>query len=389
MYIFRVPLRSKGVMLSFFFSLFANSGKEGVVRESQAVRNIRHSRIFRFEQLRFFRMLLRADKFGLRNAYNFPITVRFMDYQVFRASVVSVRIVTNHRPSIFGYFLSSKRYFRSWRIRLSRANLFSRQAFVLNSRRLFANVFILNHASECSVQCVMTSSGSTTNVCAYITRIAFRRLNVFRNITYRQIISNDHFFRLQRVVSHVLRLRLLRVQGLIQGRFYRTIQFNGQGLLCAYSVLSNQFNHRHAVHSSVHCAFNPMFFHCPARCFPTTIVIRINVSVKRKGAIQVRRAFRRRIVFSQISTNSPRAMNGDQANYQSATKASQGTRFFTNNPSRILRSRRMAKRPRHLRSIRLRIRPLLSFIIRVVSMTGLYPIMYSLFRMINFRFSTM
>lgn len=82
MYVLRMFLRSEGVVFGELASVFAVGGIEGVVRQAQAMGNVRHGRVLGHEELRLARMLLRANELGLRDASHSSIAMGFVDDQV-------------------------------------------------------------------------------------------------------------------------------------------------------------------------------------------------------------------------------------------------------------------------------------------------------------------
>lgn len=151
---------------------------------------------------------------------------------------------------------------------------------MLNGRRLFTNLFVVDHTSQCPVHSVVAAGGDTANVCAHSARVPLGRLNVFRHVPRREVKEYFDHLRFKRVFCNVLRVRFL-VQGFVQGRFNRTVQFNGQGFLGANGVFSDRFHDRDAVNGSVHRLFLSVFLHRPAWRFTAAVVVRIGVSVER------------------------------------------------------------------------------------------------------------
>lgn len=278
--VLRMFLRREGIVLGQFASVFAVGGVEGVVREAQAVGDVRNGRILGDEELRLARVFLRAHEFGLRHASNSSIAVWFVDDEVLCEGHVGVRFGVLAWASVLGDFFGSERDLRTRRIRLGRSNVFGRQAFVLNCRRLLTHFLVVHNTCQCPVNSVVAASSHAADVCSHATRIALRRWNVLRNVARRQVEQHLNYLRFKCVVSNVTRIWFL-FESFVKGRLYRAIQFKREGFLCTHCVFGDRLYNRHAMYGSVYRLLVPVLFHCPAGCFSAAIVVRIGVGVQR------------------------------------------------------------------------------------------------------------
>lgn len=176
------------------------------------------------------------------------------------------------------------------------------------------------------------------------------------------------------------------VEGLVQGRLARAIKLQWEWFLCANCVLSYRLNYRHAMYGSVHRLFLAVFFDCPVRCSSAAVVVGVRVGVEREGAIKVRRAFRRRVMYGEICFDSARAVYCNEAYHQSASQSRERVRFFAHNAGGVLRGRRMAKGARHLRGVGFRFSPFLRFLARCFSVALIHAFRHWFLRVVDFRF---
>lgn len=123
-YVFRVFLRGEGVVLGELATVLAISGIQGMVRESQAVGDVRHGRVLGDTEFRFPRVFLRANEFRLRYAGHPSFAVGDVDEEVQGIGLIGVRSGPLAVLSVFGHLFSGEGNLRARGIRLSRSDVF-------------------------------------------------------------------------------------------------------------------------------------------------------------------------------------------------------------------------------------------------------------------------